>query len=161
MLRAEFRRRIAQFETHQLLFIDESSKDDRTFQVKKINKQSTYYLLITRHVTYCYCTPFQRHYARGLRGTRTSVKGNFTRGTRYSVLSALSVQGVVASHTIIGAFNQRLFDFAVTNFILPFIGSCARRESCSVVILDNCTIHKSNEVIQAVRRRGGIVIFLP
>lgn len=39
MLRAEFRRRIAQFETHQLLFIDESSKDDRTFQVKK-NQQT-------------------------------------------------------------------------------------------------------------------------
>ncbi|KXJ21745.1 Retrovirus-related Pol polyprotein from transposon 297 [Exaiptasia diaphana] len=33
-LRAEFRRRISQFEPHQLLFIDESSKDERTFQVE-------------------------------------------------------------------------------------------------------------------------------
>lgn len=89
------------------------------------------------------------------------MKGNFTRGTRYSVLSALGIQGVVGSHTITGAFNQEQFEFAVTNFILPSIGSCARRESCSVVILDNCAIHNSEDFFQAVRRRGGIVMFLP
>ena len=32
--RADFRHFISQFDKNQLLFIDESSKDDRTFQVK-------------------------------------------------------------------------------------------------------------------------------
>ena len=104
---------------------------------------------------------FQRRYARSLRGTRISVKGNFTRGSRYSVLSALNVQGVVASHTVVGSYDQKQYEFAVTNFILPFVGSCARKEPSSVVIMDNCTIHNSDIVIEAVRRRGGIVLFLP
>ncbi|KXJ05104.1 hypothetical protein AC249_AIPGENE3261, partial [Exaiptasia diaphana] len=71
--RAAFRQRVALFENHQFLFIDESSKDERTFQ---------------------------RRYGRSLKGSRIPVKGNFTRGSRYSVLSAISNQGVVASHTI-------------------------------------------------------------
>ncbi|XP_028516338.1 uncharacterized protein LOC114575526 [Exaiptasia diaphana] len=122
-LRAEFRHRMAQFDTHQLLFIDESSKDERTFQ---------------------------RRYARGLKGSRISTKGNFTRGTRYSVLSAISVEGVIASHTIVGAYDQRQFEFAMTSFVLPHVGSVARREKCSVVIMDNCAIHTSNDVITAL-----------
>lgn len=104
---------------------------------------------------------FQRRYARGLKGRRISVKGNFTRGSRYSVLSALSLQGIVGSHTISGAFDQQEFEFAIANFILPYIGSCARRESCSVVILDNCAIHNSEVVFEAIRRKGGIIMFLP
>ncbi|KAL9960140.1 hypothetical protein ACROYT_G033551 [Oculina patagonica] len=52
--RANFRRYMAQFNKHELLFVDESSKDDRTFQ---------------------------RKYAQGLKGMRVSRKGNFTRGT--------------------------------------------------------------------------------
>lgn len=31
--RAAFRRKISQFQPHQFLFIDESAKDERTFQV--------------------------------------------------------------------------------------------------------------------------------
>lgn len=89
------------------------------------------------------------------------MKGNFTRGTRYSVLSAISVEGIKASHAIVGAYNQEHFEFAMNQFILSFVGSAAGRECCSVVVLDNCAIHNSNEFIEAVRRKGGIVIFLP
>ena len=32
-MRASFRRQVSGFQKHQLLFVDESSKDDRTFQV--------------------------------------------------------------------------------------------------------------------------------
>jgi len=96
-----------------------------------------------------------------LKGSRISTTGNFTRGTRYSVLSAISVEGIKASHTIIGAYNKEPFEFATTHFILPYVGSVARKEACSVVVMDNCSIHNSNNVIEAVRRKGGIVMFLP
>ena len=45
--------------------------------------------------------------------------------------------------------------------ILPFLGLAARRESCSVVVLDNCPIRSSNYFIKAVRRKGDIAMFLP
>jgi len=104
----------------------------------------------------------QRRYARDLIGTgRISVKGNFTRGSRYSVLSALSTWGVEDSQVITGAYNRQQFEFAMINFIIPHIGSVARGERCSVVIMDNCNIHYSNQVVNAIRNKGGIVIFLP
>lgn len=96
-----------------------------------------------------------------MKGSRISRKGNFTRGTRYSVLAALSTEGIVASHTIIGAYNQEQFEFAMSTFVLPFVGSVANNEACSVVVLDNCAIHNSDEIIEAVRRKGGIMVFLP
>ncbi|XP_073237791.1 uncharacterized protein [Porites lutea] len=133
--RAMYRRRIAQFSREQLLFIDESAKDERTFQ---------------------------RRYTRELQGTgRLSVKGNFTRGTRYSVLSAISTQGVIASHVITGAYNRGQFEFSMLNFVQPHIGSVARGEPRSVVVMDNCNIHYSDVVIEAIRLRGAMVIFLP
>ena len=103
----------------------------------------------------------QRRYGRALKGRRISVKGNFTRGTRYSVLGALSSEGIVAAHIITGAFDSDQFQFAVDQFILPILGSAARQEPCSVVILDNCAIHKNADFIQAVRGKGALVIFLP
>lgn len=108
------------------------------------------------------CCFFQkRRYARGLKGSRISTKGNFTGGSRYSVLSAISVEGIKGSHTILGAYDKRQYEFVVTSFILPYVGSAARREKCSVLVMDNCAIHTSIDVITAVRNRGGIVIFLP
>lgn len=67
----------------------------------------------------------------------------------------------MTSHTIVGAYDQRQYVFAMTSFVLPHVGSVARREKCSVVIMDNCAIHASVDVITAIRNRGGIVIFLP
>lgn len=89
------------------------------------------------------------------------MKGNFTRGTRYSVLSAISTWGVIVSHVITGAFNREQFEFSMLNFVLPHIGSVARGDPCSVVVMDNCNIHYSDVVIEAIRLRGAIVIFLP
>lgn len=112
-------------------------------------------------MTCFYIFVVQRRYARALKGGRISVKGNFTRGTRYSVLGALSSEGIVASHTITAAFDSDQFLFAFEQFILPLLGSAARQEPSSVVILDNCAIHKNPDFIEAVRGRGALVIFLP
>jgi len=89
------------------------------------------------------------------------VKGNFTRGTRYSVLGAISTQGIKASHVVTGAYNREQFEFVMEHFVLPHIGSVARGDPCSVVVMDNYNIYYSDAVLQAIRLRGGIVLFLP
>ncbi|XP_028413105.1 uncharacterized protein LOC114535964 [Dendronephthya gigantea] len=132
--RATFRRAIAMFSRHQFLFIDESSKDDRTFV---------------------------RKYGHNLKGTRCSKRDNFTRGTRFSVLAALSITGIEAAHTIVGAYTQELFEFAMVNFVIPKVGSFAKHEKCSIIIMDNCNIHFSERVFNQIREKGGIVMFLP
>ena len=103
----------------------------------------------------------QRRFGLSLKGCRLYSRGNFTRGQRYSVLAALSTKGIISAHSIIGAYDRVQFEFCFEQFILPYVGSFAKNEDCSVVVLDNCTIHYSDRIIQMVRRKGGLIIFLP
>ena len=96
-----------------------------------------------------------------MKGTRLSKKDNFTRGTRFSVLAALSFDGIEAAHTIVGAYDRKMFEFAMEYFIIPMVGSFARNEKCSIVIMDNCNIHFSESIFDHIREKGGIVMFLP
>ena len=84
----------------------------------------------------------QRKYGRSLRNTRVLKRGNFTRGTRYSVLGAFSTHGFKAAHSVVGAFDKHNFEFAMEQFVVPHVGSVALGEPCSVVVPDNCRIHK-------------------
>ena len=134
LLRSSYRRLVSDFHQHQFLFIDESAKDDRTFQ---------------------------RKFGMCLKGCRLANHGNFTRGKRFSVLAAMAATGVQVAHSIIGSYDMSQFEFAFENFVLPLIGSFAKNEECSVLVLDNCTIHYSEKVIQMVREKGGLMVFLP
>lgn len=96
-----------------------------------------------------------------LKGCRLANHGNFTRGKRFSVLAAMATTGVKVAHSIIGSYDMEQFEFAFQNFILPLIGTFAKHEECSVVVLDNCPIHFSERVIQMVREKGGLMVFLP
>lgn len=89
------------------------------------------------------------------------VVGNFVRQDRYSTVAALSVQGIVAHHTVPGSFDGASFIFAMKYFILPFVGRFALNEPRSVIVLDNARIHDADEFIDMCRQRGTIVIFLP
>lgn len=71
------------------------------------------------------------------------------------------MDGVKASHAIVGAYNKAQFEFAMEQFVIPHVGSYAQNERCSVVILDNCAIHYSDRVFQLIREKGGMTIFLP
>ena len=132
--RAEFIHTISQFRRHQLLFLDESSKDDRT--------------------------PERRYgyYPKGTR--RPSGLGNFIRKHRVSIMSAMDQNGVVGSIVVEGSFDSELFNFVAQQTILNSLGICVNNEPRSVVVLDNCRIH-DDDFIELIRGVGAIVIFLP
>ena len=92
---------------------------------------------------------------------RVSRKGNFTRGTRYSVLGAIAVDDVKAAHAIEGAYSKQQFEYAMEHFVLPHVGSFANKERCSVIVMDNCRIHHSQREFELVRQKGGMTVFLP
>jgi len=73
----------------------------------------------------------------------------------------MDINGVIATHTVPGAFSTQDFNFAIEHMIAPYVGNFALGESRYVVVLDNCRIHDSDEFIQIIRQRGGIVLFLP
>ncbi|XP_078355939.1 uncharacterized protein LOC144640731 isoform X1 [Oculina patagonica] len=132
--RANYARFIAPIPRHMLLFIDETGKD-----ISKL----------------------QRKMGRSPRGSILANIGYFVREEKYSCVSAMNIEGVVASHTIPNAFSTGDFNFALRHFILPHVGRFALGEPNSVVVMDNARIHDSNECIRMIRERGGIVVFLP
>ena len=71
------------------------------------------------------------------------------------------MDGVKACHAITGAYNKNQFEYAMEQFVLPHVGSFANKENCSVIVMDNCSIHHSQRVYEMIRQRGGITAFLP
>ena len=58
-------------------------------------------------------------------------------------------------------YDMVQFEFCFEQFILPCVGSFDKNEDCSVVVLDNCTIHYPDRILQMVRKKGGLIIYSP
>ena len=77
LLRAEFQLRISKYRADQLVFVDETAKDDRT--------------------TF-------RHFGYSLKGRRARKQTQFVRNTRYSILPALGIDGFFACEVVEGMY---------------------------------------------------------
>lgn len=119
------------YEARQLVFGDESSFDRRT--------------------TY-------RPYAWALKGRRAYRKVFFVRGKRYSILPALSLDGILFCDIVEGSFTAaRFLEFVrgLLDKMQPYPGPN------SVLVLDNCSIHKAPEIRELIESRGMRLEFLP
>ena len=65
-----------------------------------------------------------------LPGHSNSIVGNFVKEDRYSVVAALGINGIVATHMVATAFNTTSFDFFMEHFVCPHIGRFALNEPC-------------------------------
>jgi len=99
-LRADYIAQMAQYSPEQLGFLDEVSKDERTFA---------------------------RARGRSRKGTRAVQKGVFVRGRRFSATGLLTLDGMISNTVVEGSMNRALFleylEFTVVRFILiPMVG---------------------------------------
>jgi len=100
----------------------------------------------------------RRSYAWAPCGDRASCREFFVRGARYSILPALSLDGIV--HT-------EVYNHVVTgdNFRLFIAGLLERMQPWplpnSVIIMDNETIHKVEGIQEMVEECGMHLIYLP
>jgi transposase len=72
----------AHFTASQMIFVDETSKDERTIY---------------------------RHYGRSITGGRATISANFVRGERYSMVAALSLDGYEAVDVVPGSVDGEGF----------------------------------------------------
>jgi hypothetical protein len=97
MVRAHFQLRMgANYTPEQLVFLDESAKDERTVG---------------------------RKYGWSMRNTLATVAGPFIRGDRWSILPMLTTQGIIEYEIIRGSFTKDLFrNFVITKVVcLSFV----------------------------------------
>jgi hypothetical protein len=81
----------AHFMASQMVFVDETSKDDRTVY---------------------------RHYGRSIAGRRATISANFMRGERYSLVAALSLGGYEAVRVVPGSVDgEEFLDYIVNDVV--------------------------------------------
>jgi len=94
-----------------------------------------------------------------LKGRRAVEQVPFERGDRWSILPALSLDGYIAVRAISGSVDGgEFFDFVVED-VLPRMEPYPSRRS--VLVMDNCSIHKSDALRQAVDAAGCLLLFIP
>ena len=96
-----------------------------------------------------------RLYARSLKGTRAYGSRPHNRGKNVSLISALSLKGLLSNVTIMGSVNGLTFEAFVAGRLVPLLwpGAC--------VILDNCSIHKPRVIRELIEAAGAKLIYLP
>ncbi|KAJ7247434.1 hypothetical protein B0H12DRAFT_1176342 [Mycena haematopus] len=82
----------------------------------------------------------------------TFIDADFVRGLRYSIVAAITIDGYIGTRIVSGSVDgDEFFDFIV-NDILPQMNSYPNDRS--VLILDNCAIHKSEYLREVVEAQG-------
>jgi transposase len=80
------------------------------------------------------------------------VPGN--QGVNVSTVGAMSLDGVRTGLSIEGAFDGERMIYFVEELLAP------KLKAGEVVLLDNCQIHKMEEIEEAIEARGARVIFI-
>lgn len=124
--RVEFWEKIRDIPDEDLIFIDESGVDLALIKTQ----------------------------ARAIKGQRARGPKPQKRGKRVSLLSALSLEKVVASTNIYGTTNQITFEAFIVTKLVPNLWENAG------VVMDNASIHKSQMVEEAIQEVGAKLIYL-
>src|SRR6188472_4698469 len=96
-------------------------------------------------------TSMVRRYGRSPRGQRATAKVPFGHWKRLSVLSALGIEGFLATMSIEDATDGAIFAAYLEQVLLPVL---RQRKPDAVLVMDNLRPHKSPEV-QAVLDGSG------
>ena len=132
--RAEFQAEISTFDASMLLWIDETGFDNRNAI---------------------------RKYGYGIRGQPPQDRTLVLRGKRYSAIGILSVEGVQDVYLTEDSVDGEKFTHFLQHSLLPIITPFDGWNHNSVVIMDNASIHKVEEVVELLTGVGVLIRFLP
>ena len=93
--------------------------------------------------------------ARSPRGSRAHGKRPSKRGKRVSIISAINIKEVMTHYQLIGTTDGLTFEAFISQRLVPKLwqGAC--------VIMDNCSIHKGEEIKALIEATGASLIYLP
>ena len=94
-------------------------------------------------------------YARAEGGNRAIAPKPFDVGSKFSIIGAIALTGIVAMMYIEAAVNCTIFK----GFIKKFLAK--KLKPGKYVVFDNVSFHKSQEIINLIENTGAKVVFLP
>ena len=105
-----------------------------------------------------------RKYGYSVRGIPICDQRILIRGTRYSAIPVISMDGIRDVHVFIAerTMNGERFTTFVRNVLLPHLNPFNGVNPRSVVIMDNDSIHHVDQVVDLIERQAGAKLcFLP
>lgn len=100
-------------------------------------------------------TNMTRMYGRALKGERLVDHPPHGHWQNTSIISAMRLDGVVASMALDGAMDRPAFDAYIRNLLAPNL------RNNDVVVMDNLAAHYSTDAIRAIEAAGATPWFLP
>ncbi|MEH2114903.1 transposase [Nostoc sp.] len=95
-----------------------------------------------------------RTHARSQMGTRAYSFNPFYRGSKVTVIGAISIKKVVALMTMNNSMDGIAFELFVEKFLVPNLWLGA------VVVMDNLSAHKLDSIVPMIEAVGAIVALL-
>lgn len=99
---------------------------------------------------------FTRLYGRSPKGERLyddQTPGN--RGKNISLIGGMSIDGLVATMSVVGSVNTDVFLFYIQEILIPQLWAGA------IIVMDNLPVHHAEVVREALVAVGAKVVFLP
>jgi DDE superfamily endonuclease len=90
-------------------------------------------------------------------------------GRRYSMLAACDINGFIleSCHVVeqegpaASTVDTAVFTEWINDCIIPVLGNYSMREECSIVVLDNASIHHTDEIVEMIQSTDAVIIYLP
>lgn len=134
-LRASFMSEVSVYDPTMLVWIDESGCDRRNCVRKR---------------------------AYGIRGMTPRDHRLLIRGTRYSAIPVMTHEGIADVYLFEGTVNGAKFEQFIRCCLLPILKPFNWVNPCSVVIMDNASIHHVSGVTDLIENQiGSRILFLP
>ena len=102
-----------------------------------------------------------RRFGYALKGQTPQCSQLLRRGTRTSAIAAISTTGLVGYELHTGGVRGEEFHDFVRGTLIPNMNPYDGEADNSILILDNCSIHYVDEIMEELQGAGIFVIFLP
>lgn len=93
--------------------------------------------------------------ARSKKGKRAHGSKPHKRGKNVSIIGAISLNGLVTQYSILGSVKGLTFEAFIACKLVPKLWKGA------YVIMDNCSIHKGEDIEKLITDAGATLIYLP
>jgi hypothetical protein len=131
VVRDRFVSEICYYTSNQLVFVDESASNERTAD---------------------------RRWGWSTRGDPCRVKQSSKRSKRWSILPTITINGYIAWEVYQDSFTTERFNRFIRN-LMPYITAYPGLRS--VLIMDNHSIHHSEELLEICAAHGVVLLYLP
>lgn len=100
-----------------------------------------------------------RKYGYSLRGVTPTYNRLLTRGQRINAIASMSTEGIFELELVKGSVNGDIFFDFLRGSLIPSMQKFPNPHS--VLLMDNCAIHHTQEVTEVLQQAGIVTIYLP